>query len=972
MEHLNNYNVIKNINKRFKTQSSKINQFKISKESHNSLKNGKSKTERYPLKSSLTIVHKLNDDKEKTKRIILPYTTSNINLIGNENIISNSENSYSSTFNSSSRLFPENTIKNHLTLNNNNSKSMFKKYKSHISRNIQDKNNNLKSNSPQNTIDHFILRKKTSINNTFKLNKDSGLKNYFSTESYRTIDKRYYSSRNYDHGPIKVLSMNEDNFKTFNSSSLNSNSSLNQNSLSNTHRINSLDYLNIKLKKNNHLFNSPGKNQFDNDDLELNSGRTYTQKLYNKTRSHDYTNSNNDFNDFIPIFNRHQSHNKIKKYNLKLSHRYIKQLSQIPENGTNVEKNINKSKTIKNNNNNLGIYREKNNNNYENNSDNNNNYNKINTNNNNNAFNNNYDINKLNKNYNSDNVNYDYNYNYDNYNENYEETINENIMKRIKKFEKEKKLIIKKSTTDIKKFNSLKGKNISDTENKNKIKSKINYKRKSYDMKNENPLKNELIEDIKISFSDDELYLVEKYNKNNSENFLINNQKILKEKYLKGETMLFFFEENLKEPLTKINEKCTIKKQNIIEIRMKEISKNMVKTVNYFQSKIKNYFQKNKTSLKTIKNKLFYTKFFKKLKFFLYKMQKSKKKNKISYHSRNINQFFPGEYLFIKNFEVNILNQLTDKYLNHDFDETTDSTITIIKNFLIKSCQLKRSTNIKKNDVNSFLSYLIPSLQKLPELDFYFIVKFHQIDYEYFIIPDTSSVKLDNVKLKIPSHFSPNLKGINNRRISIPSNYKLFQKDENKLKNIDKAYLQNALKKSDFFRRLKIIRPQKKTSLVRLQNSYKELQNILYKPNINSMNRIDIISKSNELKQQIFNSLKSHCEEIIFYIKDRNYPCFVETFEKYKISPNSKNAEGDSLLSIAVKSNCFQIVNYLLNAGATPNINNKNNNTPLHYALTFHNFEIADMLIQRGADEKAENIMGITPWQCLDSGHSIL
>ena len=72
--------------------------------------------------------------------------------------------------------------------------------------------------------------------------------------------------------------------------------------------------------------------------------------------------------------------------------------------------------------------------------------------------------------------------------------------------------------------------------------------------------------------------------------------------------MLFFFEENLKEPLTKINEKCTIKKQNIIEIRMKEISKNMVKTVNYFQSKIKNYFQKNKTSLKTIKNKLYYTK----------------------------------------------------------------------------------------------------------------------------------------------------------------------------------------------------------------------------------------------------------------------------------------------------------------------------------------------------------------------------
>ncbi len=133
-----------------------------------------------------------------------------------------------------------------------------------------------------------------------------------------------------------------------------------------------------------------------------------------------------------------------------------------------------------------------------------------------------------------------------------------------------------------------------------------------------------------------------------------------------------------------------------------------------------------------------------------------------------------------------------------------------------------------------------------------------------------------------------------------------------------------------------------------------------------------MISKANELKYKIFQSLKTHIDEVIFYIKDRNYPGFIQTFEKYKISPDSKDINGDSLLSIAVQSNSFQIVNYLLNVGATPNTQNNKYNTPLHYALTFHNFEIADMLIQRGADEKAENIMGITPWQCLDSGHSIL
>ena len=122
-----------------------------------------------------------------------------------------------------------------------------------------------------------------------------------------------------------------------------------------------------------------------------------------------------------------------------------------------------------------------------------------------------------------------------------------------------------------------------------------------------------------------------------------------------------------------------------------------------------------------------------------------------------------------------------------------------------------------------------------------------------------------------------------------------------------------------------------------------------------------MISKANELKYQIFQSLKTHIDEIIFYIKDRNYPCFIQTFEKYKIDPEIKDKDGNSLLNLAVQSNCFQIVNYLLNVGASPNSQNNKNNTPLHYALTFHNYEIADILIRRGANE---NKLGATPWEC--------
>ena len=132
-----------------------------------------------------------------------------------------------------------------------------------------------------------------------------------------------------------------------------------------------------------------------------------------------------------------------------------------------------------------------------------------------------------------------------------------------------------------------------------------------------------------------------------------------------------------------------------------------------------------------------------------------------------------------------------------------------------------------------------------------------------------------------------------------------------------------------------------------------------------------MINRVTDLKMKMIKNLELS-ETVFFHIKDRNYPLFKSIFEKYKINPDLTDKDGNSLLSLAVQSNSFQIVNYLLNVGANPNIRDNNNNTPLHFALTFHNYEIADMLIQRGADEKVINKMGITPWQCLDSGYSII
>ena len=127
---------MKNINKRYKVQKTKYIQFKTLQDQNNTIKKAKTKSifERYnnQLKSrstySLNKYKTISNEKENQK-LILPYTSSNGNIIHNENLFSGSENSYSSTYNSSSRtkLFSENTIRHHPLLSNNNI-SMYKKY----------------------------------------------------------------------------------------------------------------------------------------------------------------------------------------------------------------------------------------------------------------------------------------------------------------------------------------------------------------------------------------------------------------------------------------------------------------------------------------------------------------------------------------------------------------------------------------------------------------------------------------------------------------------------------------------------------------------------------------------------------------------------------------------------------------------------------------------------------------------------
>lgn len=140
-------------------------------------------------------------------------------------------------------------------------------------------------------------------------------------------------------------------------------------------------------------------------------------------------------------------------------------------------------------------------------------------------------------------------------------------------------------------------------------------------------------------------------------------------------------------------------------------------------------------------------------------------------------------------------------------------------------------------------------------------------------------------------------------------------------------------------------------------------------------NKANVISRTFDIKYQLLQSLQKkedHGDTLFFFIKDGNYNELKNEFNKKKPDIDIKDSNGNTMLNLAVQSQCKKIVMFLLNNGANPNIANDTSNTPLHYALSHHNFEIVDLLLKKGADENIPNKNGITPWQCLNFKNSIL
>ena len=75
-------------------------------------------------------------------------------------------------------------------------------------------------------------------------------------------------------------------------------------------------------------------------------------------------------------------------------------------------------------------------------------------------------------------------------------------------------------------------------------------------------------------------------------------------------------------------------------------------------------------------------------------------------------------------------------------------------------------------------------------------------------------------------------------------------------------------------------------------------------------------------------------------IKDCNYVSFVKFYRACNCGPNAKDKDGNSLLSLAVKSSCLEIVKFLLDEKANPNLQNVSLYILIYIFLKFRCLEI--------------------------------
>ena len=220
--------------------------------------------------------------------------------------------------------------------------------------------------------------------------------------------------------------------------------------------------------------------------------------------------------------------------------------------------------------------------------------------------------------------------------------------------------------------------------------------------------------------------------------------------------------------------------------------------------------------------------------------------------------------------------------------------------------------NRKKSVKNNSLSNKLTNTTKNGNMTMFKNNFFSRNEIKY------SKYKLETTKkkkslLEYNLLFDPNLNGYNN----LIDDAKMVSEPNEENANIEKEKLKE----------IQRVKNNQLTSLLISSGGMKTDKNIY-------------VMKTLDLKNQYNHRNKGNINSLTSSIKDCNYDSFVKFYRACNCGPNAIDKDGNSLLSLAVKSSCLEIVNFLLDEKANPNLQNVSIYKFIIYLINFRNLGI--------------------------------
>ena len=296
-----------------------------------------------------------------------------------------------------------------------------------------------------------------------------------------------------------------------------------------------------------------------------------------------------------------------------------------------------------------------------------------------------------------------------------------------------------------------------------------------------------------------------------------------------------------------------------------------------------------------------------------------------NFYSKNVQKFF-----------------ITSKtYSKRDSGSERHSTNNFLKNFALKKFANKASIKFRVlSNIANFDKYCFKYINNFLYLDIIFEKKNQPMVFyrewkkklSYYVKNNTSN------KQKKDQYKRSQSRKYYGRRKSNASNFllniqlKLKEFSDISLKKIHSYYHHSILTKR-FFKRKKansannspirdIFNEKKIPKKIPVFESFKTFVTKYKKQESLINNKFHTLIKTREIKEEITQAFKTEQERLVYSIKDSNFTSFKSIYEKFFTDPDIEDKDGNTLLSLAVQANCFQIVDYLLNAGADLNISN--------------------------------------------------